>query len=167
MIRKSTILLTSMLFSLLIGCGIYSFSGSTLPNHLKTVELPVFANSTMEPGVADEITSALENEIMKSQLSPVNNDADATISGTVMRYSNDPHTFGAAKEDSDVDVERYRVRISAKVEFFDNTNGEIIYEGSVSGEGTYDFQSETEEIGRRKAIEELVRQIIQNSVQSW
>ncbi len=148
------------------GCGIYSFTGSTLPGHLKTVELPSFNNTTLEPGVADEITSVLNQEILKSQLRPANSDGDATISGTVVIYSNEPHTFGSDREDA-VNVEQYMVRITAEVEFLDNTNGEIIYEGRVSGEGTYDFQTETEEVGREEAIEKLVQQIIQNSVQNW
>lgn len=166
MIRRYLFIPVFLLSLALSGCGIYSFTGSTLPGHLKTVELPVFANSTLEPGVADEITSVLNQEILKSQLRPANSDGDATISGTVVRYSHDPHTFGSDREDQ-VNVEQYIVKISAQVEFLDNTNGKVIYEGRVSGEGTYDFQTETEEVGRKEAIEELVRKIIQNSVQSW
>ncbi len=153
---------------LIAGCGIYSFSGSTLPNHLKTVEIPVFANSTLEPGVADEVTSELNKEILNSQLRPANENADATISGTVSSYSNDPYTFGAGEtQSSQVNVEQYKVRVSAQVEFFDNKQNKSIYKGTVTGEGIYSFQTETETDGRKKAIKDLVQRIMQNSVQSW
>jgi hypothetical protein len=148
-----------------LNCGIYSMSGSTLPLHIKTVELPVFGNSTLEPGIDDEVTAELAREIMKSQLRPANRDADATIGGTVTRYSHRPHTFGAGG--ADVSVELYIVQISADVKFYDNKKDQIIYEGTVSGEGTYDFGSEEERIGREKAVKNLVEKIIQNSVQMW
>ncbi len=41
------------------GCGIYTFNGSSLPADLKTVEIPLFLNNSMEPNVADEITQEL------------------------------------------------------------------------------------------------------------
>jgi len=148
-----------------VGCSIYSFSGSTLPGHIKTVEIPVFANSSLEPGIDDEITAELSREILKSQLRPANQNGDATISGTVTRYANRPHTFGAGGDL--VNVELYIVQISADVEFFDNRRGQSIFKGSVSGEGTYDFQAENEQDGRSKAVKNLVEKIIQNSVQMW
>jgi hypothetical protein len=146
-------------------CSVYSFSGSTLPSHIKTVRIPVFANATLEPGVDDDVTTELSKEVLKSQLRPANDDADATISGTVTRYVNRPHTFGAGG--SEVNVEQYIVQISAQVEFYDNRKNEPIYKGTVSGEGIYLFDSEDEQIGRDKAVKNLVEKIIQNSVQIW
>jgi len=159
------VLFTPIFAFIFAGCSFYSFSGSTLPGHIKTVEIPVFANSSLEPGIDDEITAELSKEILKSQLRPANQNADATISGTVTRYANSPHTFGGGGDI--VNVELYIVRISADVEFFDNKRGESIYKGNVSGEGTYDFQTENEQYGRSKAVTNLVEKIIQNSVQMW
>jgi hypothetical protein len=149
----------------MIGCGIYSFSGSTLPSHIKTVEIPIFENTTLEPGIEDDVTSELSNELLKSQLRPANRDADATISGSITRYVNRPHTFGAGG--ADVQVEQYIVQITANVEFFDNRKEEAIFKGAVSGEGVYNFQTEDEQAGREKAVKNLVEKIIQNSVQMW
>ena len=41
----------------LAGCG-YSFRG-TLPDHIRTVAVPVFTNKTAEPAVATFLTSAV------------------------------------------------------------------------------------------------------------
>ena len=149
----------------LASCSIYSFSGSTLPAHIRTVHIPIFANSTLEPGISDDVTTELSREILKSQLRPGNQDADATISGTVTRYVNRPQTFGAGGDE--VNIEQYIVQISAEVEFFDNVRKYSIYKGTVSGDGLYNFQSESEETGRVKAVQNLVERIIQNSVQMW
>jgi hypothetical protein len=150
---------------LFASCNIYTFSGSTLPGHIKTVEIPVFANKTLEPGIDDDITTELSKEVLKSQLRPANSDADATISGTVTRYVNRPHTFGAGG--TEVSVEQYIVQVSAEVEFFDNRKNESVYKGTVSGEGIYLFESEDETLGREKAVKNLVEKIMQNSVQMW
>ena len=146
-------------------CKIYTFSGSTLPSHIKTVTIPVFANKTLEPGIDDDVTTELSKEVLKSQLRPANSDADATISGAVTRYVNRPHTFGAGG--AEVNVEQYIVQISAEVEFFDNRKQESIYKGTVSGEGIYLFETEAEALGRDKAVKNLVERIMQNSVQMW
>ncbi|MDR2577191.1 MAG: LPS assembly lipoprotein LptE [Chitinispirillales bacterium] len=159
------IYILTMLPLFLTGCGIYSFSGSTLPSHIKTVEIPIFVNNTLEPGIEDEVTAELSNELLRSQLRPANRDADATISGTITRYANRPHTFGAGS--ADVQVEQYIVQITAEVEFFDNRREEVIFKGTVSGEGVYNFQTEDEQAGREKAVKNLVEKVIQNSVQMW
>ncbi|MCL2184207.1 MAG: DUF4136 domain-containing protein [Chitinispirillia bacterium] len=146
-------------------CSVYSFSGSTLPGHIKTVELPVFENKTLEPGINDDVTTELSREVMSSQLRPANEDADAVIRGAVTRYTNQPHTFGAGG--TEVNVEQYIVKVSAEVEFYDNRKNEQIYKGTVSGDGLYNFETEDEQTGRTKAIKDLVEKIFQNSVQIW
>jgi hypothetical protein len=164
-LRRLRVLTLCLFLSLLTFCNVYTFSGSTLPGHIKTVEIPVFANKTLEPGIDDEVTTELSKEVLKSQLRPANSDADATISGTVTRYVNRPHTFGAGG--AEVSVEQYIVQVSAEVEFVDNVKGESIYKGTVSGEGVYLFEGEDEAAGREKAVKNLVEKIMQNSVQMW
>jgi len=152
---------------LLWGCGVYTFTGSTLPSHLQTVDLPLFINQSMEPGVAETITEELNRQLLSGNLlRVVSENGDATLSGAVVRYVNDPYTYTAAQE-RQVDVNSYIVRVSVQVELFDNKKKKAIYQGTVVGEGIYDFQNETEEIGKRKAIEDVVQQILQQSVQSW
>ncbi|MDG5813899.1 LptE family protein [Chitinispirillales bacterium ANBcel5] len=151
----------------LIGCGVYTFSGSSLPNHLKTVELPLFANNSLEPGVAEDLTQELNREIVSGNLLRVVNDnGDAVIRGTVVAYSNDPYAYGTVS-DREVDIDQYIVNISADVSFFDNKRSQAIYEGTVRGEGIYDFKNETEDHGKQRAINDLVERILQRSVQSW
>jgi hypothetical protein len=154
--------------ALLGWCGcIYTFSGSTLPSHLKTVEVPLFANQSLEPNIADEITRELSREIVTGNLlKVVERDGNAVINGTVTTYTNEPYTFGASAT-RQVAVEQYVVRITAEVEFMDMKKGEPIYKGQVTGEGIYDLQKQTEQDGKQSAIKELVQRIMANSVQGW
>lgn len=148
------------------GC-VYTFSGSTLPSHLKTVEIPLFSNQSLEPNVADEITQDLNRQIVSGNLlKVVERNADARISGIVVSYSNSPYTYAAA-ETRQVSVQQYVVRIVAEVEFVDKKKDGEIYKGTITGEGIYDLSNQTETDGRKKAVAELVQRIMQNSVQGW
>ncbi|MBD3391558.1 MAG: hypothetical protein GF418_05900 [Chitinivibrionales bacterium] len=151
----------------LCGCGIYTFSGSTLPPHLKTVDIPLFGNQSLQADVAEDLTEEINKEVLSSNLLRVVADnGDATISGTVLNYRHHPYTYGA-EDFRDVNVTQYAVTISVTIEFLDNKKDEPLYKGTISGEGIYDLDTETEETGRQRALQEIVEQVLQNSVQSW
>lgn len=148
-------------------CGCYTFSGSSLPAHLKTVDIPLFNNQSLQSDVADAITNALSTQIVQGNLlKVVAHDGDATITGTVTSYVNTPYTFSAS-DTRQVNVNQYVVRITAEVEFADNKKGTPLFKGAVTGEGVYDLSTQTEETGKQLAIAQLVTRILQNSVQGW
>ena len=150
-----------------VGCGVYTFSGSTLPSHLKTVDIPLFTNQSLQPGVAEDITAKLNSKVQEDNLlKPVSQNSDATIIGKVLSYDNRPYTYGS-KSVRNVDVSSYSVKISVEVEFLDNKKDKTIYKGVITEEGIYDFEKETEEVGKERAVEKIIDKIMQNSVQSW
>lgn len=164
---KQILSLASLVGLLSITGCIYSFSGSTLPTHLKTVEIPLFTNNSLEPNVADDVTQELSKELLGNNLlKVVQKNGDAEIAGTVTSYVNTPYTFGAS-DTRQVNVTQYVVRITADVDFIDRKKDESIYKGTVTGEGIYDLQKENEQTGKSKAVKELVQRIMQNSVQGW
>ena len=149
------------------GCGIYTFSGSSLPSHLKTVHIPLFANQTLEPGLAESATEQVSSEILSSGvLRPAAASGDATLEGTVVGYSNVEYEFDIRGE-REVDVSEYMVKVTVNVRFVDNHDDDVLYEGAITGQGIYQFNAESEADGRRRAVEDVVRQILENSVQSW
>ena len=124
-------------------------------------------NQSMEPDIADNITKELNQQILTGNLLRiVSTGADATISVSITNYRHEPYTFGAA-ETRQVDVEEYVVKIDAKVTFFDNVNDEPLFDGKINAQGIYDFTNESEEIGKEKAIKDMVERILQSSLQSW
>ena len=152
---------------LLCSCGIFTFSGSTLPKHLKTVNIPIFSNTSLQSGIAEEMTNTLSKKVLSENLLRVVNTAgDATISGTVTYYNNSPRTYESNGSRS-VTISEYIVKISVDVDFMDNKNNTHLFKGIVTGQGIYDFQKETEQTGRLSAENDIVEQILQNSLQSW
>jgi hypothetical protein len=152
---------------LLCSCGVYTFSGSTLPPHLKTVTIPFFGNTSLQSGLSEEMTSELSKKVLSGNLLRiVNNQGDATISGTVIAYNNSPRTYESNGARS-VTISEYVVKISVDVDFMDNIKNTHLFKGTVTGQGIYDFQKETEATGRQRAEDDIVDQILQNSLQSW
>jgi hypothetical protein len=149
------------------GCSVYTFSGSSLPSHLKTVDIPLFENQSMEPDIAEEVTRELNKQILADNLlRVVAIDGDATVRGTISSYLHEPYTFGASST-RQVAVDQYIVKIIAQIDFTDNIKDVPLFKGSITGEGIYDFQKETEDTGRAKAIKDIVQRILQSSLQSW
>jgi len=160
-------LIVIVVFSMICGCGIYTFNGSSLPSGMKTVDIPLFLNKSMEPNVADDVTQELNTQLQSTNLLRiVSRGGDASISGTVTSYENTPYMYNTVKE-RDVDVDQYKVTITADVEFTDNKKNSEMYKGSLTGEGIYNFKTEKEVYGRKKAQKDLVKRILEKSVQSW
>jgi len=164
---RSRFLVTLLLAAACAGCGIYSFSGSSLPAYLKTVDIPLFVNQSLQPEAAEEITRRLTAEVLRSNLLKiVSGSGDATLRGLVRSYEHQER-FIDIRQARDASVTEYEVRIVVAVEFIDNRKSEPIYQGTVTGLGTYDPSTGKEEDARSRAVADIVEQVMQNSVQGW
>ena len=79
-----------ILFLLLIfGCGIYSFTGTSIPADTKTFQVNYFQNNAplIEPGLDRDFTVALQDLILnQTNLSLVNSGGDLTYEGEITEY---------------------------------------------------------------------------------
>jgi hypothetical protein len=144
--------------------GCYSFSGTTLPGHLRTVRIDPVANRTLESALADRITQGLEEGFRsRSNLRKVNEGGDAELICVLTDYSHRPQTTSGAT------VTSYRVDILVSVRFVDRVKGDTLYKDDhVPGYGLYAVdKGETEETGKRQAVESLIKVVLDNSVSGW
>lgn len=121
---------------LLAGCG-YSTRGS-LPDHIKTVAVPIFKNRTLEPGVESAVTSGVVNAFSSGgrvKVVPAD-EADAILDGEVVGYSLDGLAF-----DRNANVRAYRLQLVLNVEFRDVRRGALLWRQEGLQE-TSDFQVE-------------------------
>ncbi|MDB5051660.1 MAG: hypothetical protein JWO30_4731 [Fibrobacteres bacterium] len=148
----------------LLAAGCYSFSGTTLPAHLRTVRIDPVENKTLESALADQITQGLEEGFRsRSNLRKVNEGGDAELRCVLTDYSHRPQTTSGAT------VTSYRVDLLVSVLFIDRVKGDTLYKDDhVPGYGTYAVdKGETEETGKRLAVESLVKVVLDNSVSGW
>jgi len=150
---------------LLSGC--YSFTASTLPSHIKTVQIHEVEDKTLDPVLANNIHTAVVEMFRKNAggVRLVNENANADFEMTLLSYTNKPENYN-----SNSDVETYRVTIRVSVKFYDNVKDRIIYESkSLSADGTYDIQKNESEDrhGQARAIEKMQDLIIANALAKW
>ena len=155
----------ALVAGLLAGC--YSFPASTLPSHIKTVQIHEVEDKTLDPVLANNIHTAIVDMFKKNAggVRLVNEDANADFQITLLSYTNKPENYN-----SNSDVETYRVTIRVSVKFYDNVKERIIYESnSLSADGTYDIQKNESEDrhGQARAIEKLQDLIIANALAKW
>ena len=80
------------------GCGIYSFTGASIPAGTETFQVNYFENkagnrpgSTVEPGLDRDFTIALQDLILnRTNLSLVNEGGDLIYEGEITEYSVTP-----------------------------------------------------------------------------
>ncbi|MCF0216093.1 MAG: LptE family protein [Fibrobacteraceae bacterium] len=147
--------------------GCYSFTASTLPSHIKTIQIHEVEDKTLDPVLANNIHDAVLEMFRKnaSGVRTVTEEANSDFEITLLSYTNKPENYNSSST-----VETYRVTIRVSVKFYDNVKERIIYESkSLSADGVYDVSiNETEDRhGQARAIEKLQELIITNALAKW
>jgi outer membrane lipopolysaccharide assembly protein LptE/RlpB len=163
---KGRALALGLLATALAGCG-YSFRG-TLPEHIQTVAVPLFANKTAEPRIESLLTSAVvEAFSTNGRLRVVKReDADAILEGELVGYS-----LLSISYDSQANVRQYRLLLTMNLKLLDLRRSAVLFEEHGLREKA-DFQvmsavSQTisvEETAVRTAAMEIARAIVSLTV---
>ena len=87
-----------LVFLVLIGCGVYSFTGASIPAGVETFQVDYFENqagnrpgSIVEPGLDRDFTLALQDLLInQTNLNLVKNGGDLVYSGQIVEYRVSP-----------------------------------------------------------------------------
>jgi outer membrane lipopolysaccharide assembly protein LptE/RlpB len=99
---------------LVAGCG-YSLRGS-LPGHIRTVAVPIFANKTETPTVENFLTRAVVDAFVTSGRLKVARpeEADSVLEGEIVGYQ-----LNSLSYDSKANVTEYRLTVTLNLQFRD------------------------------------------------
>jgi len=168
--RSSLLFALIMLsFGTLLGCT-YSFHGSSMPSHIKTIAVVPFRNRTLEPGVETQLTNGVVDVFADDSRIRLGNpgDANAVVEGEVIGY--DHSVFGIGNE---TQAQEYRVTIRLSVVVKDRVKGKDLWKEPAmvaqqayhllgSGEGP-----RNEREARDAAVAKLVEDILSNTLEDW
>ncbi len=163
---KIAILLVSVLAS---GCN-YSFrAGSFPPPHIRTIAIEPFGNETAR----FELSAELYDELLRNLPSALGirtagaDVADAIVRGSITRYDVVTPNYRAAQAGQPAQVLQRQVNISVSVEIIDLVENVILWESSnVMALGEF-AEGAPEDGGRARAIELLVREIVDGAQSNW
>jgi hypothetical protein len=114
--------------ALLSGCAMFSAGGGevTLPEHIKTVCVRPFTNTTQFFGLEDPLTQAVANEfIADGRLSYASSEAQANgvLIGEINTYLLQPVTY-----DTNFLVKEYKLTVRLNVKFMDQVTNTVIWQ---------------------------------------
>ncbi len=150
------------------GCLGYRL-GSTLPDDIRSVFVPVFENRSGEPLLEQQVTSAVIAEIQKDGNLTVKdeNAADTVLRVTIRGFQLQPVRY---EHDERRTAAEYRLTITAEILFTRNTTGKTLSKGTVYGETTFAPAADMMSSKRRAipdAADDLARQIVKSMIEIW
>lgn len=159
------------LSALLLGACGYSFSGSSLPSHIKTIAIPVLENQSLDYQVADEATQSLVDRFIQDnrlKVVPLS-DADSVLEGTLTSYEDKVYSY-----DRNENPEQYIVVIKFSLVFKDRIkNREIWKNESLSASQVYSPGGKipggptSEAEARQLAFDELANDVLAQTLEQW
>ena len=158
------ILIIAIGSSMVVSCGIYSFTGSSIPVGVETFQVDYFENtaggkpgSTIEPGLDRDFTIALQDLIVnQTSLNLVNEGGDIIYSGEIVEYSVTPMAATA-----EIKAAQNRLTMAVMVSYENVRNEEDNIEKRFSF--YYDFPGNLQVYDiRDSALEEIFERITQD-----
>ncbi len=151
------------------GCG-YTASPALLPQHLKTLAIPVFENGTPEAQLEQQLTDAVVQVFVKDNHLKIVDEksANAVVRGKVTQYKNAVFGFTSASVST-----QYRVTIGVQITFKDLVKNremwsdEIVKSAIYSVQQTAGQEAKTELDGRKDAISKIADEVLSRSVEGW
>lgn len=155
--------------ALLSGCT-YSFSGSSLPSHIKSIAIPTFENETLQPGLEGELTEATVDAFVTDNRLNVGGvgNADAVVEGRILGY--DHGVFGVGNQDQ---AQEYRVTVRAAVTVKDRVKGKDLWtEETMVAQSVYRVDGTgqgptNEDEARLEAVDKIAADILTNTLEEW
>jgi hypothetical protein len=158
------------LLAVTLGGCLYSFTGGGLPRHIRTVAVVAFDNETPQPLLEDELETRMQQELPRNlgvRLA-AQNAADAVIRGKITGYEEIAASVRPTQGDANVPVVQRQVRIMYEAEIYDMREDRSLWRAQGQAAiGNFSPDNESPEQGRARAVQELVRRIIEGAQSQW
>ena len=144
---------------LLTSCGIYSFTGASIPTEAKTVSVQYFSNkaATIQPTLSQVFTEQLkEMFIEQTNLTLIENEGDLAFSGYISKYQIKPMAIKA-----DETAGQNRLTIAVKVTYHNSFDTKSNFEQTFSGYHDYESSQNISAI-ESTLIEEITNKLAED-----
>jgi hypothetical protein len=149
------LLIAAMMINL-SSCCTYSFTGSSVPDHLKTIAIPIAQDRSGAgiPGLRESLTQEIIRQFIDDNSLQVTErtQADALLECTIVSFSDAPSILGAGEN-----VEQRRVTITVQVIYKDLVKRVTVFDNNLLNYG--DYKPGTTENERVQAIEIAIEKI--------
>ena len=150
------------------GCGIYSFSGTSIQPDVKTITINYFEYKaqTVNPSLSNKITEDLRTQFRKmTRLEQVDLDGDLEIEGEIIDYSVTPAAITAEEV-----AARNKLTVSVKVNFTNRKYPEDNLSRNFSAYEEYDSTKSLDSVQDElcnEIVKKLIEDIFNATVAQW
>jgi hypothetical protein len=155
--------------AVLAGCGIYSFTGTSIDPDVHTICIPTFEYKAMRvnPSLSNDLSEALRTRFRRmTRLEQVELDGDLEISGEIVGYD----VSASAVTASEVAAQN-RLTVTIKVDFTNVKHPESSFSGkNFSAYADYDSSNSLDAVEGTlctEIIEKLIEDIFNATVAQW
>ncbi len=150
------------------GCCVYSFTGASVPQHLKTVAIPIAEDrsGSGEPGLKELLTDQLIQQFINDNTLQVTEkvNADALLECVLLPLSDAPVIVSAGEN-----VQARRITVNVQVTYKDLVKRKTIFDKKFSNYGDYPSGGT---ISQRRdaiqtAIDKITEDILLDTVSGW
>jgi len=159
-----------LLLTAVPGCGYYSFTGATIPEHLRTVAIPLVEDNSLSPltTLDETLTELLISRFVRQTrlaLETSEEDADAVLTVEIQRYANAPTSVTGEER-----AELNRITLTVSIRYYDRVEDNAVLERSFSSFEDYNPLEgglEQEEEAARSALENIADDIFTAATSNW
>jgi hypothetical protein len=149
------------------GCS-YSFTGSSVPQHLRTIRVALFDDRTGsgEPALREQVTNRLIDRFRQDNSLDVTDQAgaDCELEGAIAAFTDLPTVVTAGEA-----VERARITIGVQAVFRDLKLKKTVYEKTFTAWGEYDIGADptVRRAAITTAVDKATEDILLETVSGW
>lgn len=140
----------------IFGCGVYSFTGSSVPSHLKTIAIPIAGDKSGsgEPGLRENLTNKLIQDFIDDNSLQVSNknDANSLLDCTITSLTDAPNIVSAGEQ-----VKTRLITISVSAVYKDLVKHKTVFEKTFTESSDYPASASTTD--RTNAIDNAISKI--------
>ena len=168
MYRIFQIIIIVSLVSAMYGCGVYSFTGASIPPQATTYSIEYFPNNAplVQPTLSQVFTDALKDKFSnQTNLRLTNGVGDLHFEGSITGYNVRPQAIGA-----DDRAAQNRLTVTVSVTFLNEYQPENDFEQNFSRYYDYESQRSLAEVENEAIViivEALVDDIFNRAVVNW
>lgn len=158
----------AVLVTSIAGCA-YSFTGASVPSHLRTIAIPLVDDQSGfgEPGLRELFTTELTDLFINDNSLEVadRSNADSILEGAITAVMDAPAVIQQGEE-----VSKRRVTVSARFAYQDMKLRKKVWEKTFSNWGDYESSgggASQREAGLQEAIRKLTEDILLETVSGW
>ena len=166
--RITAIFLSVLVSAILSGCGIYSFSGTSIAPDVTSISVYTIENRAMKvnPSLSNTLTNALQDKYRRlTNLEMLPEGGDLEVSGIITNYDVTPTAVT-----SDEIASQNRLTITVRITYKNNKHEEEDFERSFAAFQDYDANNSLDAVESglcEDIVEILVEDIFNATVANW